>query len=392
MFERIVDFCRSWHGFVCSVCVGFLVLPIATVSAVEDGFTVLFDGKTLTNWSIVDGGENAFQVVDGVIHCPGKAHYPCWLKSDKTYENFDLRYEYRYKGWCNSGIFFSAPKYGRKSKVGFEIQIDQLNPDQIPVAMSGAIFESVPPPKYPDRLNGEWNEGRILFNWPNLKVWINGELIHDLNVEENEDLKYRWRHGYIGLQDMGYQCWYRNIRIKELPSKEKWTVLFDGTSMDGWHVEDDPTRDDLGRWEFADGVIRGLDGTTYMVTDGEWKDFELQCYVRTKKNANGGIFIRWKQLPRDRGNEIQIENIPDSNNPTGSVYGLVRAVQAPFIEDKTWFPMQIIVKDKTVIVRVNGETVARYDDLQIVREGHIALQMHSTGSWIEWKDIRIKEL
>lgn len=370
-----------------------LLLPLfGAASETEDGFVSLFDGKSLEGWTIIDGSDDAFAVEDGVIHCPGKDHFPCWLRSEKHYENFDLRYEYRNDGWCNSGILFSAPEHGRNSRVGFEVQIDHFTSNQLPVATSGAIFEVVPPLKNAEREEGEWNQGRILLDWPILKVWVNGELVQDLNVEENDELKYRFRQGYIGLQDCGYPVWFRNIRVKELPAKEKWISLYDGESFDGWYREVEPDREHIAEWSINDGAIRAANGTSYLVTEGEWEDFEFHCYVRAKKNANGGMFIRWNTLVgKDRGREVQIEAYEDSNNPTGSLYHVVRA-EMPRIQEEEWFPMQIRVKGKHVVIRVNGETGVDYDNLDVVRKGHISLQMHSDNSWIEWKGLRIKDL
>ena len=56
-----------------------------------------------------------------------------------------------------------------------------------------------------------------------------------------------------------------------------------------------------------------------MVTEQEFEDFELFTYIRTSRNANGGIFVRWNTLQGgDRGMRFKSENTPDSNYPTGS--------------------------------------------------------------------------
>ena len=88
---------------------------------------------------------------------------------------------------------------------------------------------------------------------------------------------------------------------------------------------------------------------------------------------------------------MQIENVPDSPHPTGSLYNVVRAEQ-PRYEIEEWFPMQIRVQGSHIAIRVNGETTVDYDGLTIIRPGHIALQMHHYGKWVEWKDIKIKRL
>src|ERR1017187_10409858 len=91
----------------------------------EDGFTSLFDGKTLDGWTIQEGPESAFYVDDGCIVIHTEAGFPCWLRSAKKYENFDLRCEFFIQGWMNSGIYLHAPEHGRNTWTGMKINIFQ---------------------------------------------------------------------------------------------------------------------------------------------------------------------------------------------------------------------------------------------------------------------------
>ncbi len=364
-----------------------VVISTAASLAVEDGFASLFNGNNLTGWVVEHGEAGTFSIQKDVIYCPGKTGYPAWLRSEEEYENFDLRFEFRMDGWCNSGIFFHAPLHGRNSRVGFEFQIDHKTQEGLLTKSAGAIFDVLPPKTMAVGPDKSWNQGRILMDWPNLKCWINGEMVQDINVEDYPELTHRLRRGYLGIQDMGYQVWYKNIRIKELPSKESWQVLFNGENFDGWYEEGDGAK-----WKVVDGVIHTTGGTSYLVTNDEYEDFELQTYVRTSRNANGGIFLRWKQLKGgDRGNEIQIENTPDSNYTTGSLYNQVRAPMFHY-QDEEWFLMQIKVQGPHLVVRVNGETVVDTDQFPTVRKGRISLQMHSDEPWIEFKGVKIKTL
>ncbi|MDP8242909.1 MAG: DUF1080 domain-containing protein [Candidatus Hinthialibacter antarcticus] len=355
--------------------------------AVEEGFDSLFNGKNLTGWTVEHGEAGTFSVQKDVLYCPGVTGYPAWLRSEKVYENFDLRFEFRMDGWCNSGVFFHAPLHGRNSKVGFEFQIDHKSEEGLLKKSAGALFDVLPPKVMAIGPDKSWNQGRILMDWPRLTCWINDRVVQELNVEEHPELKHRLRKGYLGLQDMGYKVWYQNIRIKELPSKEKWQSLFNGENFDGWYQEGKGAV-----WKVIDGAMHTAGGTSYMVTNGEYENFEFQSYVRTSANANGGIFVRWKQLEGgDRGNEIQVENTPDSNFPTGSLYNIIRAPMFHY-ENEEWFLIQIKIVGSRLVVRVNGETVVETDEFPTVRKGHISLQMHSHDPWIEFKDLKIKTL
>ncbi len=111
-------------------------------------------------------------------------------------------------------------------------------------------------------------------DWPSLRVWTNGELIQDLNVEDHPELRHRFRRGYLGLASLSYPIRFRNLQILELPSKDKKQVLYGSASnYDGWYVsENKPNFQPLGR------VLRG-DGVGHLATKGTYRDFEVE-YVR----------------------------------------------------------------------------------------------------------------
>ena len=375
------------YGLVAWIVCVWCWIPMVHGAEVEEGFVSLFNGENLDGWVVEHGNVSTFLIDQGTIHCPGVTGYPAWLRSEKEYENFDLRFEFMFKSWCNSGLFFHAPLHGQNSRVGFEFQIYHDQSQHITPNICGGIFGAVPPLVNAVHDEGDWNTARILMNWPSLKVWLNDQLVQDLNVEDNPELKYRLRRGYLGIQDVNYETWFRNLRIKELPAKEEWITLFNGKNFDGWYFEGDGAQ-----WWIQDGIIHAENETGYCVTNEEFENFELHAYVRTDKNANGGIFFRWKNLAnRDRGYEIQIEDVPDSPHPTGSLYNIVRAIQ-PRYEVGEWFLMQIRVEGSHVAVRVNGETTVEYNELTLIRPGHISLQMHHRNKWVEWKDIKIKKL
>ena len=45
-----------------------------------------------------------------------------------------------------------------------------------------------------------------------------------------------------------------------------------------------------------------------------------------------------------------------------------------------------------LLVRINGENVLEYDQLDYTGEGSIELQAHQLGKWEEFKDVRVKRI
>ena len=117
---------------------------LATPQEGESGFARLFDGKTLDGWSVADGRESAFYVDDAAIVVHESDGFPAWLRSARTYENFDFRGEFFVKGWTNSGIYLHAPDHGRNMWCGMKINIfHQVDEKPAPESM-GSIFPVTP--------------------------------------------------------------------------------------------------------------------------------------------------------------------------------------------------------------------------------------------------------
>jgi hypothetical protein len=356
-------------------------------SADESGFVELFDGRSLDKWSVQDGPEAAFYVNDGAIVVHESAGFPTWLRSARQYENFDFRGEFFVKGWINSGIYLHAPEHGRNIWCGMKINIfHQVDEKPAPESM-GSIFPLVPPLKVNVKNKGEWNTFRILTDWPRLRVWTNGEPVHDLDLETVPELRHRLRSGYLGLESLSYPIRFRNLRVRELPSKIAWMLAYE-TAPDfaKWHIsEGKPVFQALG------GVLHS-DGVGHFATNEKFRDFELQMYVRHAWHHNGGVLFRTAgQGSRGRHYEIQLHDVEGAHYPTGSLYTYKRALY-PHIEPGQWWLLQLRVKDNTCLVRINGETVLEYDRLENLEEGPIELQAHDAGRWTEYKHILIRRI
>ena len=114
-------------GAVLAGCAGFSNEPKTDA----EGFTVLFDGKTLDGWK-PRGGFAKYCVEDGVIKGEGVPGTPgnTFLTTEKEYENFIFKAEFKCDSG-NSGIQFrssekatSDPAHGRVYGYQYEITPD----------------------------------------------------------------------------------------------------------------------------------------------------------------------------------------------------------------------------------------------------------------------------
>jgi len=363
-----------------------LLAPLVRAQT-EAGFEPLFDGRTLAGWQVREGPPSAFYVEDGSIVVHRSSNYPTWLATTRTFENFDLRLEFFLKGWSDSGVYLHAPEHGPPSAAGFKINIFHQRDETPKPESMGSIFPIVPPRLVNVRSQGEWNTMRVLMDWPRLRVWVNEEIVQDLDVDTHAELRHRLRSGYIGLESLSYPVRFRNLRIRPLPPKEKWEVLYERPEdFSKWFVsEGDPKFEPLGEVLYADG-------SGHIATKEKFRDFELQLYVRADQFHNSGVLFRSSgQGLKGNRYEIQLHNVPEAHYPTGSLYSYKRA-RYPRIRDFEWFLMQLWVKGPYCLVRINGETVLEYDRLENLDAGHIELQAHRPGKWTEFKRVRIKRL
>jgi hypothetical protein len=370
----------------------FLTAVAASVpaSAVPDADLVsLFDGKSLAGWTIQDGPDTAFYVEDGDIVIHERAGFPAWLRSNRQYENFDFRGEFFVKGWSDSGIYIHAPEHGRPMWNGMQVHLFHQHDEKPQPQSMGAIFPVVAPLAVNVKNQGEWNTFRILMDWPRLRVWTNDTLVQDLDVTSIPELHYRFRRGHIGFESLSYPLRFRNIRIRELPSTDNSVLLFGAPSdfSGKWYVSEGKPKVQL-----LDDVIH-LEGLGHIATKEQYRDFELDLFIRHVKHHNSGILFRssGQGLASRLHYEVQLHDVEGAHYPTGSLYSFKRSIY-PKIEAETWFPMKIVAKGKSLLVRVNGDTVLEYADLENLDEGHIELQAHAAAMWTQFKQIRITKL
>lgn len=190
---------------------------------VEEEFTSLFDGKTLSGWQ---GDKSAYSVEDGLLIGSGN---PGNLYTDKQYSDFELRFEFRLAARANSGILVRTPITTRAeaSFRGNEIQIleDMAAENAQPWQMHGALYGVAAPKTGHLKPAGQWNSQTILCHGSKLQVVLNGESILDVDLaalakQPSPDNKphpgLSNKAGYIGLMNHTNRVEFRNLQIREL--------------------------------------------------------------------------------------------------------------------------------------------------------------------------------
>lgn len=193
-------------------------LPAAD-STTQDGFVPMFDGKTLDGWKTTG---NWIVEEDGSVSLhprPGESgwqRYDAYLTTERKYKDFVIDLEFKIEKTGNSGVFLRVGDPLSQVDTGFEVQILDTHGKPNPGHHDcGGVIRTAGPSKNMAKPAGQWNRYTITCDGNHLIVVLNGEQIHDLELDKTP-MKDRPAEGYIGFQDEAKRVWYRNVRIKEL--------------------------------------------------------------------------------------------------------------------------------------------------------------------------------
>jgi hypothetical protein len=197
------------------------------------GWKLLFDGQTLDGWKTSSDKPSLRPVENGCLNPHRCGGY--MLIYEEPLENFTLALDFAISKGCNSGIFLRTwPLQPRPGKdVGFngiEMAIDDTTGAGF--HDTGALYDLVKPKRNAMRPAGEWSHVEIRCQGPVIEIEINGEKVTHMNLDEwtepnkrpdgsdhKFDVAYKDhpRRGYIGFQDHGADCWFKNVKL--LPGK-----------------------------------------------------------------------------------------------------------------------------------------------------------------------------
>jgi hypothetical protein len=186
-----------------------------------------------------------------------------------------------------------------------------------------------------------------------------------------------------------------------------WTELFDGHSLEGWRPSEN-----TASWKVQDGALAADGGRSHLFYTGpfhhaSFKNFEMEADCLARPGCDSGVYFHTafqaSGFPR-KGFEIQIDNTYAGEggyrerNKSGSLYGL-RNIYKPFPRDDQWFKIRVLVRGKSVQVRLNDLVVVDYVEPtppvipeQPLDRGTFALQCHNQGSRALFRSVRVRPL
>jgi len=220
----------------------------------DQGWELLFDGKTLNGWKILgrDKSETSayWTVENGAIRKINDKDVASTngklvngdLMTIETYDNFELSWEWKIKEGGNSGIKYNVSeelsmKYGSNNHaLGFEYQeLDDSNAKYQgenklkPSQYTASLYDMIASKNVKLKPAGQYNTARIIINGNHGEHWLNGVKVVEFEFGTAEfDSLYRHskyhkypdfekkRKGHIVITNHHDDSWHRNIKIRKL--------------------------------------------------------------------------------------------------------------------------------------------------------------------------------
>lgn len=193
----------------------------------EKGFDSLFDGKTLAGWT---GSTDSYKVEEGAIVCVAGGSGN--LLTEKEYDNFVIRFDFRLTTGANNGLGIRCPLQakGNLHLTGTEIQILDDAAEKHKTIKDyqhhGSVYGIAAAKPGHLKPIGEWNTEEVLCDGRHIKVVLNGVTIVDTDLDKatvdgtldgQDHPGLKRTTGHLGLLGHGDRVDVRNIRIKVLP-------------------------------------------------------------------------------------------------------------------------------------------------------------------------------
>ncbi len=192
----------------------------------KEGFSLLFDGTNINNWT---GNTAGYLIQDGALVVIPENGSGGNLYTKEEFSDFIYRFDFQLTPGANNGIGVHAPLQGDAAYVGMEIQVlDSEHPiyaELQPYQYHGSVYGVIPAKRGYLKPIGEWNSEEIIVKGTKIKVTLNGSVIVDGDyalaskngtIDHKEHPGLLNKTGHLGFLGHGDVVRFKNMRVKQL--------------------------------------------------------------------------------------------------------------------------------------------------------------------------------
>jgi hypothetical protein len=204
--------------------------------------------------------------------------------------------------------------------------------------------------------------------------------------------------------------------LSDREQTDGWKLLFDGKTTAGWRNYGKPTISD--GWKVQDGSLTRVGAGGDIITNDEFKNFELMIDWKIEPGGNSGIFWRAAEdTDAIYWNAPEMQVLDDAKHPdgqspltsAGAAYDLYPAPPGHVHPGGEWNTARLVVNGNHVEHWLNGFKTVEFElgsrdwDSKVAAskfkpharfgknaQGHIGLQDH--GNLVAYRNIKIRVL
>ncbi len=207
----------------------------------EQGFQLLFDGKSLDNWKVAYTGapvSKGWEIINNelVANPANGTKGGGDIITKKAYGPFELKFDFKLTEGANNGIKYGLGNNGPNIGLEYQILDDAKHPDAKQGVVGNrtlaSLYDLIPAEKEGRFVNkiGDWNQGRIVVYPGNtIEHWLNGRKVVEYKRGGAIYKALVARSKYAEFKDFGLaspspimltdhkdEVFFRSIKIREL--------------------------------------------------------------------------------------------------------------------------------------------------------------------------------
>ncbi len=245
-----------------------------------------------------------------------------------------------------------------------------------------------------------------------LKIKQDGKVVHtaDQRIElEGGEYQLELSRSREGLKLSTNKVTITRGKTATVDVASDYVQLFSGKDLNGWSIY---LADKTNKWEVKDGILSGSGGDGYLLSNGNYGNFQFRVEAMINQGGKSGQFFRTSRKSFETDNADKkiphgYEAVLCHGQPSGQNTGTLMCHRPPsnppppvrknisekLIEPDKWFTQEVIADGNHITIKIAGKVVVDLNDQSnSFSDGDLALQVYGTDTVVKFRKIEIREL